>query len=208
MVRDVRLVFRLVRLAGRGRLVVRATDGAEDFRVWIDPARGKYEVIQRDRPVASGDDLPSELEGVEIEVSLVDRQILLAADGRVLVCHAYETSDQPAEPTSRPLAIGSEGLGVEIRQVRVYRDVYYTHPLGAQGRWGVGKPVVLGADEYFVLGDNSSVSSDSRTWAGGPAITANLLVGKPILVHYPARWIELGRFEFQVPDPAEIRYIR
>ena len=90
----------------------------------------------------------------------------------------------------------------------MYRDVYYTHPIGLQGRWGLDEPVRLAADEYYVLGDNSPISEDSRTWPGGPAVDANLLVGKPLVVHFPAKLLEVGRWGFQVPDPAGIRYIR
>jgi signal peptidase I len=38
----------------------------------------------------------------------------------------------------------------------------------------------LGPTEYFVLGDNSAVSDDSRSWPGGPGLDAKLLVGRPI----------------------------
>ncbi|MGD9635086.1 MAG: signal peptidase I [Pirellulales bacterium] len=38
----------------------------------------------------------------------------------------------------------------------------------------------LGPREYFVLGDNSAVSDDSRSWPTGPGLDAKLLVGRPI----------------------------
>ena len=133
---------------------------------------------------------------------------LLALDGRRVMAYPYEPSDGPLESTSRPLAIGSRGLGVELKDVRVYRDVYYGCPVGPKGRWGLNNPVRVGGEEYFVLGDNSPISADSRTWPQGAAVPAELVLGKPFLVHFPARQIELGRWHFQVPDPAGIRYIR
>ena len=45
---------------------------------------------------------------------------------------------------------------------------------------GIPLPCQLGPDEYFVLGDNSSVSDDSRTWRNGPGLPRKLLIGKPL----------------------------
>jgi signal peptidase I len=58
--------------------------------------------------------------------------------------------------------------------LQVYRDVYYTPPK---------RPVAslarqLGPDEYFILGDNSPISVDSRSWMGGETVPARLLVGR------------------------------
>jgi signal peptidase I len=42
--------------------------------------------------------------------------------------------------------------------------------------------VQLGADEFFVLGDNEAISIDSRNWPTGPGLKAKLLLGKPLFV--------------------------
>ncbi len=65
----------------------------------------------------------------------------------------------------------------------------------------------LSAGEYFVLGDNSSISEDSRVWPSGPAVSAEALIGRPWMVVYPARHANLGSWQFQVPDAGRIRYI-
>jgi len=163
---DVLLAFRLVRTFGYGQLLVRATDGKEEFQVLIESGQYTYEVRRNGRPIGPSGrgKLPEWKEDLHLEVSLFDRQFLLAFDGRPAVVYPYQASDPPPRPTSRPLAIGTQGLGVEIRDVRVYRDVYYTHPVGITARWGLDEPVRLGGEEYFVLGDNSLISEDSRTW--------------------------------------------
>ena len=209
-VTDVLLSFRLVKVFGRGRLWVLATDGREEFRVRIDPGLRSWLAFRNGRPLgpAGRGVLPDRLDGLQVEVSLFDRQFLIALDGRTLVAQPYEPAPSPPEVTSRPLAVGSQGLGVQIEDLRVYRDVYYTHPVGPDGRWGLDKPVTLRGYIYFALGDNSEVSVDSRSWPRGPGVPAELVLGKPFFLHFPARRIDLGRWHFHVPDPGRIGYIR
>jgi hypothetical protein len=89
------------------------------------------------------------------------------------------------------------GFGVEsgrarFRAVRILRDLYYTDDgsfaVGAQpGSAAPGAPVSLGPDDYFLLGDNSAASTDSRHF--GP-IKASQLLGHPLAVVWPEpRWL-------------------
>ena len=105
-----------------------------------------------------------------------------------------------------PARIGARGRHVAVDHVTLYRDTYYTPgdapPAGAYN---------LGPDEFFVLGDNSPVSVDSRQWAS-PGVHRSLLIGKPLVVHLPSRpgTIQWGgqRRQIRVPDFSRIRYIR
>ena len=50
------------------------------------------------------------------------------------------------------------------------------------GRATQGTTITLGADEYFVCGDNRPYSSDSRTWG---AITRDEIIGRVFLRYWP-----------------------
>ena len=73
---------------------------------------------------------------------------------------------------------------------------------------GGARRVQLGKGEYFVLGDNSPISDDSRTWAEPAAVSDKYLIGKPLAIILPVRYVRWGPWHFQVPDLARIRYIR
>jgi signal peptidase I len=198
--------FRLQDVHGRGFIWLQATDGRDEFMVQIDPREKTFKVRRnRDKdPVGSGS-VPSPLRGETLEVSLIDRQFLLAVGSKTLFTAAIETPGEPAL-SAKPLAIGVQGLGVAIDRLRVYRAIYYSEPPAVPNR---PSPVYkIGPDEYFVLGDNSPISDDSRTWAENRMVRHKSLVGKPFMVIYPACGLSLGGWHIQVPDPARIRYIR
>lgn len=211
VVADLMLSFRLGHLSGKGSFFIRIADGHDVFEVKLhvedqQPNAGafldcttscKQAVAHCRVPVGDGEQL--------VEVSLFDRQFLLAVDGRTLLAWPLEQSEPPTKnPPSSPLAIGVQGLEATVSSLRVYRDVYYAYPLCP---WR-SRLVRLAADEYYVLGDNSPVSEDSRTWPEPVAIDAKLLIGKP-LVAIPSISLPLGgQSYFQVPNPTGIRYIR
>ncbi|HLA84242.1 MAG TPA: signal peptidase I, partial [Thermoguttaceae bacterium] len=168
---DLILQFRARAFSGDGRLVVRAAVGKDRVEAWIGPTSGSCEfrfngrTVQRGRiPVAAKD------ETMDVAFSLVDRQLVLVLDGRPAIGRLLLPADESWDASEHPLAIGSAGLGVEIGQIRVLRDVYYSRPTGVLARWGFDRPARLGAGEFFVLGDNSRISEDSRSWPTGPAV--------------------------------------
>lgn len=116
---------------------------------------------------------------LELAVSTFDCQFLVAVNGRTLVCYPWEPEPKDGTDAGLP-AIAAAGSGVEISHVCLYRDVYYARPLGVLAAWGFDRPAVLGADEFFCLGDNPELSVDSRSWPAGPGVPRGALLGKPV----------------------------
>lgn len=185
-------------------------------------APGPARLLRNDRPleVRPRDDAPTFAAlapsgPVRIEASVVDRRLQLSLNGRV-VFEPYDFDDpRPSvRANESPAALGVQGPGrVSVERFRLWRDVYYTDALAFSPRppFGVGEPYALGPDEYFVLGDNSPVSNDSRFWEKSPVVHRSILLGKPFLVHLPSQAVPLkvfGHEIYWVPDPREIRYIR
>ncbi len=164
---------------GEGLLCLALDDGTSNVEIKLRLPEGELAVVEgRRRIFVARITFPSRerlMRGkVHIEFSNFDQQLLLVIDDRVELRRAWPQAK--AAGTVRPMSIGAQGLDVELRNLTLYRDIYYSsHAVGAPpplaAHWQ------LGPDEFFLLGDNSPVSLDSRLW--GP-IPGRLLVGKPL----------------------------
>ena len=113
-----------------------------------------------------------------VEMGFVDRRISLAVDSKV-----WLQADLPAvkerNGVDQPFQAQADGCQVILHGFRLYRDVHY----GQQGTNAVrGKAVRLGANQYFMLGDNSPNSADSRFWPDEGRVNASALVGSVLRV--------------------------
>jgi signal peptidase I len=221
-VTDLMLEARVVLGTGAGAVGARIDSGGDRFLVEIpvdDPEGAR--VWRNGSPV----DLRNRRGGLTradhgrarlLEASVMDRRLTVALDG-VPLFDPYDYDD-PAlipgpGPRDNPVAIGVKGGALSLEGVRIHRDIYYTGSLAFSPRrpFAVDEPYKLGPDDYFVLGDNSPVSNDSRFWSSSPAVPGEMFLGKPFLVHVPGQAVPLqvfGRSLYWVPDPREIRYIR
>lgn len=99
------------------------------------------------------------------EFANVDRQLVLRWQNKRLTYDLSRDPDlqgvgqQAAAPAVQVFGAG----GLEIRNLGVYRDIYYIDYGVLRGT--LREPFTLGPDEFFVCGDNSPNSLDSRLWA-------------------------------------------
>ena len=212
-VRDLMFSAQVVFREGRGEFVLQMTDGRDVFDCVFD--RGHSEVRLRvnggNEPVRTARlPMTTATKPLLVEMSLMDRQVLVGVDGRPIFApwKLSPLKDERHEWPRQPVRFGASDLQMYVRSLKLFRDVYYT---SQKARNGVEHPYRLGPDEYFVLGDNSPISSDSRVWRHG-GVSARLLLGKPFVVHLPSRpgKIRIGDSVgyIRVPDFARIRYIR
>jgi len=94
--------------------------------------------------------------------------------------------------------IGLPGETVEIRDGQVFIDDApitepYVLPEPPRRNKDFG-PQKLGANEYFVLGDNRNNANDSRSW--GPAVRENI-IGKACFIYLPLDRAEIiGHYDY------------
>lgn len=120
-----------------------------------------------------------------VRFAQVDHVLRLEVDGELVLRLNLPEPERPrrdAPPGAVEFRI--DAGAARIRPLRLERDVHWTSEFEA-----IGRPA-LGDDEYFMLGDNSSNSEDSRR--KGP-VHGGRLVGRPILVVWPFSRLRVPR---------------
>ena len=195
----------------RGEFRLALHDGCHELHCVLDFDAGEVRLTADDDPrVHRTGPLPTSLlngEPTVLTVSQFDRQLLLAANGELLFDPLLYASDSHRPPLpEHPARFGASGGSVTVSHLGLFRDVHYTADPHA-----TDSSHTLADDEFFVLGDNSPVSLDSRAWSH-PAVPRSLLIGRPFVVHLPSKpqRISLGNREafLRVPDFSRVRYIR
>ena len=148
----------------------------------------------------------------------------------------YRSSPRRYRPRKPTLTWSFAGSPVELRRVRLDRDLHYKvgtlesstqspsngeRISGMQFATDPGAPAQLGEDQYLMLGDNSAASLDSRflarphplavsvTGDDSPfVIHRDLIVGKAWCVYFPAPNRLFGTGPAVVPDFGRLRFIR
>ncbi|HEV3416617.1 MAG TPA: signal peptidase I [Pirellulales bacterium] len=177
-VTDLMLVCRLS-ASGKGELLLKARDSREEFQVSVQPSTGTIALARNGREVQSVQAAAGMLDQpTELVLSIIDQQVVVAIGGQTELIYPYDPPGSEVHAPSQPFSIGAIGLKVLIAQLQIWRDVYYTPPISS----ATSTVCHLGLDEYFVLGDNSPISRDSRSWTGGDVLSGSLLVGRPLSI--------------------------
>ena len=198
---------------GTGEFIVAISDGTEELHCVFDLERRSVRLIdsRTGRAMRKGRLDPATFDcPLCVEFSLMDHQALVAIGGKLpFEPWSYPASEGRGPSPQCPVRFGARGAGVDVNSLKLFRDVYYTDDIG---RRAIDAPLQLRADEYFVLGDNSPVSKDSRSWSEGTRLTSEMFLGKPLVVHLPSRKqrFRIGNWqtEIRIPELSRIRYIR
>jgi signal peptidase I len=88
-----------------------------------------------------------------------------------------------------PAGIRVAAADVRVSGMRMLRDLYYIGAVDVERNGRVIEEDVLAfpleADHFFMLGDNSAASKDSRLWLDGHHVDRRLLIGKALVVFWP-----------------------
>jgi hypothetical protein len=194
------------RVDSDGQMVIsKSTEGAE----FVDIASKASEPIALGKPIA-------------IKFANVDHQVIFEVGGESLV---FDLGRGPndAGPITKKIEPQVKIFGsgkLELCHIALYRDIHYTDTDGpGPGRGGQGNAFKLAKDEFFVLGDNSPNSADSRWW-GQPGrgnngmiyregiVPRDYLVGKALFVYWPSGFRPYPGFPVPViPDIGHMRII-
>jgi len=161
----------------------------------------------------------------------VDDELRLFVDGKAVAFSgpaawsrslpdAFETrpavrSGSPGDPEPgdlSPAGITATGADVSVSRLRILRDIYYIASGAASAMAGrtpeeeyLGFPLEDG--QYFMLGDNSSASKDSRAWERLHHVDRRLIIGRAVAIFWPhavpAAWsipLRIGGLEVRLPS--------
>ena len=177
--------------------ITQSDNGAE----WTELTTTRIEQLQLNKPVL-------------VKFANIDHQLIFEYGDEKLT---YDLGTSPdvsgtvngnIEPKVRIFGSGKQIL----THVAIFRDIYYTIPPQRPGNScfaTTGNPFKLEKNEYFVLGDNSPASHDSRLWSNKgigingksvyrPGIVPHdYLVGKAVFVYWPSG--------FEIPWPTNLK---
>jgi len=212
-----------------GRVSIDLVEAGKAHRCTIDLAVGAVELAIVG---AAAGDVPRARTGLrgpgswKLLLANVDDELSLFIDGRKVefdrptvwsrgiesaeLLQPYDGDIEPGMKQSgdlSPVGITAQGAAVRVGDLRVLRDIFYIGAFDVGARPGefVERQRLsfdLQSDQFFVLGDNSAASKDSRLWVEGHHINRNLLVGKALVIFWPHAWsfpVKIPGWQMRLP---------
>jgi len=225
-------------------LMVRFYSRPADVAGTIGISLSKYETTYKASVDAAGQMVIAKVSGGAESVLVSEQVEPPAADKWMLVRFANVdhrlTFEFGAKKISydlglEPLAAGERKTDIEpkvvilgsgkltLSHVAIFRDIHYTAgpPIDGSpaGRAAESYPFVLEKDEFFMLGDNSPTSADSRFWPkpdkankglsySAGVVPRDYLVGKALFVYWPGGFKPFAKFPIAaIPNVGKMRFI-
>jgi signal peptidase I len=231
---DLKLELYYQRQSGDGVLRMRLSKYDDTFTAEIAPTtvrlyhrmpNGTVKQVGSTVPIHAGN------QPMHIELQNVDYQVTVRIDGDDVIQSTpldyhpdiekllmlYDKGQSDSNPT---ISIEAEQQTCDISHIKLWRDIYYLNrPPGGTGAANPDHVIHLKDDEYFVLGDNSAVSADSRYWlspinltdedlhADAGIVPGRFLLGKAFFVYWPAGYPPYEGAPAIVPNFGEMRFI-
>jgi hypothetical protein len=177
----------------------------------VDTRFVKLELLDKDRvleaevPVGSGNEAVLRSGGVvlargtvsplrpgqpaKLELAFADERAWLRVGGADVL--SWDDPHAPAEPDGTSVRLGCGPGGASFADTCVDRDLFWIALGGGRGDFDpTWQPVKIPEDSYFMMGDNSPSSLDSRDWG---FVREPLLVGRAFFVWWPLDQVKLIR---------------
>ncbi|MFO0945819.1 MAG: S26 family signal peptidase [Planctomycetota bacterium] len=197
---------------GDGKSMLELREGGRKYRLILDHGKGTVSLEQNDVELAK---MAWSLSSSRHRVRFAnfDDRLTVWIDEKLVFGDGVEVTalgnDEigPTVNDLEPAWLGSTASGTTFSGVRLFRDLYYTQT-ARQGdaplrRWtNITAEELLDQwretlsklpleefevpeDSYFMLGDNSPKSSDSREWTRTHFVPRHLLLGRALILYWP-----------------------
>jgi signal peptidase I len=212
----------------KGRVGIALSKYETTYKAWVDLA-GEMVIAKTDKSGHSSDlarlgPVPVTKSAL-VKFANVDHELIFQYGSKEL---RYDLGRKPGDagPIEEDIEPQVEIFGagkLELRHIKIFRDIHYTGAKfanGGEGGRATNAPFQLKKNEFFVLGDNSPNSEDGRWW-NQPGrsnsgigryrvgiVPRDYLVGKALFVYWPSGFKPFAGFPFGIiPNIGQMRFI-